>query len=140
MKSRKYGAYLVIRLEKDEEIISTLTGAMRSQDIRGGFFYGLGVGKNLELGYFDARKSVYKKKEFKGEYEFTSFLGNISIVDEAPSIHCHVTITDDEFNAHGGHLFRGTVPATLEVFVFPFTEPLDRRKDDSTGLNLLHLE
>ena len=56
------------------------------------------------------------------------------------SIHCHVTITDDQFNAHGGHLFRGTVPATLEIFVFPFTEPLTRRKDDTTGLNLLYLD
>ena len=55
------------------------------------------------------------------------------------TLHCHVTITDSQFNAYGGHLFHGTVPATLEIIIFPFTEALTREKDQATGLNLLNL-
>jgi predicted DNA-binding protein with PD1-like motif len=139
MKLLKFDSYLVVRLEKDEEVITALTQALSSAHIKGGFFYGLGVGKALELGYFDAHKQAYIKKEFPDEYEFTSFLGNVSMVNDEITIHCHVTITDAQFNAYGGHLFHGTVPATLEVIVFPFTEPLTRKKDRATGLNLLEL-
>ena len=79
------------------------------------------------------------RKEFHDEYEFTSLVGNASMIDGDLSIHCHVTITDAEFNAYGGHLFRGTVPATLEIIVLPFTSPLTRFHDEKTGLNLLEL-
>lgn len=139
MKLKKFDRYLVIRLEKGEEIVTTLARTLRDAEISGGFFFGLGVGKELELGYFDAHKQAYIKREFNSEYEFTSFTGNISTVNNELSIHCHVTITDNQFNAIGGHLFRGTVPATLEIIVLPFANALTRKKDDATGLNLLDL-
>ncbi|KPL13662.1 hypothetical protein AMJ74_04885 [candidate division WOR_3 bacterium SM1_77] len=137
MKSRKFDKYVVIRIEKNEEIIATLTRAVREEEITGGFFYGLGVGKDLELGYFDAHEQIYIRKRFDDEYEFTSLLGNISNLNGETIVHCHVTITDRQFHAYGGHLFRGTVPATLEVIVVPFSEPLNRKPDEITGLNLL---
>ena len=62
MKLLKFDSYLVVRLEKDEDIITALTQAIRSAQMKGGFFYGLGVGKALELGYFDAHKQAYIKK------------------------------------------------------------------------------
>lgn len=139
MKIRKFDTYSVVRLEKGEEIIASLTQAVNDTGIKGGFFYGLGVGMDLELGYFDAHKQTYIKKVFPDEYEFTSFQGDISHVNGELSLHCHVTITDAQFQAYGGHLFRGTVPATLEIIIFPFTDALTRKKDEATGLNLLEL-
>ena len=139
MESKKSDNYLVIRLEKNEEIITALRKAFVAEGIKGGFFYGLGVGKQLELGYYDADKRSYTKKKFPGEYEFTSFAGNISRFENELIIHCHVTITDPDFNAFGGHLFAGMVPATLEVIVFPFSEDLMRIEDKNTGLRLLDL-
>jgi predicted DNA-binding protein with PD1-like motif len=139
MKSRRFDKYVVIRLEKDEEIIATLTRAVQEKEITGGFLYGLGVGKDLELGYFDAHKHTYIRKKFDDEYEFTSLLGNISSLNGETIVHCHVTITDRQFRAFGGHLFRGTVPATLEVIVIPFSEPLNRKLDEITSLNLLDM-
>jgi predicted DNA-binding protein with PD1-like motif len=139
MKWKIFHPYLVIRLEKGEEIINALKDAMQNAGIEGGFFYGLGVGAELELGYFDAHEKKYVSKKFDGEYEFTSMSGNISVVDGEMMIHCHVTITDTGFHAFGGHLFKGTVPATLEAIVFPFAQQLARSHDHTTGLNLLEL-
>jgi len=139
MKWKIFDPYLVIRLEKGEEIITALKYGIQNAGIEGGFFYGLGVGTELELGYFDAHKKTYIRKKFDGEYEFTSMAGNVSVVDSEIMIHCHVTITDAEFHAFGGHLFKGTVPATLEVIVFPFAQQLARGHDQTTGLNLLEL-
>ncbi len=139
MKMEKFNNYLVMRLEKNEEIISALKEGIQRAGIEGAFFYGLGVGQNLELGFFDAHKKHYVKKRFEDEYEFTSLVGNISMVDGQITVHCHVTITDKEFQAFGGHLFEGVVPATLEIILFPFNEPLIRRLDETTGLNLLEI-
>jgi predicted DNA-binding protein with PD1-like motif len=136
---KKLDNYLVLRLEKNEEIITTLRAALKRAGIKGAFFYGLGVGKELELGYFDAQQKSYVRKEFHDEYEFTSLVGNVSMADGELVIHCHVTITDAEFNAFGGHLFKGTVPATLEIIILPFTSTLTRFPDNTTGLNLLEL-
>ena len=139
MKIKRYENYVVIRLEKDEEIVTALKEALQRARIEGGFFYGLGVGKDLQLGYFDAVEKNYMRKDFAGEYEFTNLSGNISIADGQIMVHCHVTITDNEFHAFGGHLFEGLVPATLEIIVFPFSKPLTRSQDKTTGLNLLDL-
>jgi predicted DNA-binding protein with PD1-like motif len=139
MKLKRFSTCMVIRIERNEEIITAVQNAIQKAGIKGGFFYGLGVGKELELGYFDAHKRSYIRKRFDDEYEFTSFVGNVSMLGDEIVIHCHVTITDANFNAFGGHLFKGVVPATLEVVLFPFAEPLTRKKDDATGLNLLEL-
>lgn len=139
MKMRKYDPYLVIRIEKGEEIISTLKQAAQRAGIKGAFFYGLGVGQDLELGYFDARTRDYTRKIFNGEYEFTSLAGNIASFEGETVIHCHVTITGAEFHAFGGHLFKGLVPATLEIIVLPTAEALNRFHDETTGLRLLKL-
>ena len=139
MKIRKLNGYVVMRLEKDEEIISTLTQGFQDAGIEGAFFYGLGVGKNIELGFFDAKTKKYFRKRFEDEYEFTSLVGNISLTEGQITVHCHVTITDSKFQASGGHLFEGVVPATLEIIAFPFSKPLVRRLDKTTGLNLLDL-
>ena len=137
MKIKKFDNYYVVRLQKSDEIISCLKEAAEIEKIKGAFFFGLGVGKDLVLGYFDASHKSYIKKVFEGEYEFTSFIGNISTFEDEIIIHCHVTITNDNFIAYGGHLFQGTVPAICEILIFPFTEILRRKKDKDTGLNLL---
>jgi predicted DNA-binding protein with PD1-like motif len=139
MKTKKFDGYLLMRLEKNEEIITTLKKGFKDARIEGAFFYGLGVGKDIELGYFDAQSKSYIKKKFNEEYEFTSLVGNMSLVDGQITVHCHVTITNREFQAFGGHLFEGVVPATLEIIVFPFNTPLTRRLDEITGLNLLDI-
>ena len=137
MKISKFDNYYVLRLQKDEEIITTIRYAAETEEINGAFFFGLGVGKDLVLGYFDASHKTYIKKAFVGEYEFTSLVGNISKFNDEITIHCHATITNNNFNAFGGHLFQGIVPATCEIIVLPFKKILIRKKDKSTGLNLI---
>jgi len=135
----KFNGYYVICLEKGEEIISSIRQAYKHKRLKGAFFFGLGVGKDLVIGYFDALKKNYIKKMFEGEYEFTSLSGNISQINKEIIVHCHVTITNDNFNAFGGHLFQGIVPVTCEIVMLPFACVLKRKGDKSTGLNLLDL-
>jgi len=136
---KKFAGYFIIRLERDEEIVSSITTAAKRFRIRGAFFFGLGVGKDLVLGYYDPHKKKYIKKVFQGEYEFTSLSGNIAYLDNDCIVHCHVTITNQNFEAFGGHLFQGTVPATCEIIVLPLSRSLKRAPDRLTGLKLLDI-
>jgi predicted DNA-binding protein with PD1-like motif len=139
MKVKEFGSYYILRLQKGEEIITSLRSAFEHTELKGVFFFGLGVGENLVLGYFDARRKTYIKKLFAGEYEFTSFAGNIARHGRDCIVHCHVTITDREFHAFGGHLFQGTVPATCEIVMLPLRRTLRRKLDTTTGLKLLDM-
>jgi len=139
MRIKKFNRYYVIRLEKGEEIISSMRQAYKHKRLKGAFFFGIGVGKDLVLGYFDAHKKAYIKKMFEGEYELTGLSGDISQLNREIIVHCHVTITNNNFNAFGGHLFQGTVPATCEIVMLPFTKSLKRKKDTVTGLKLIDL-
>ncbi|MEO0136612.1 MAG: PPC domain-containing DNA-binding protein [candidate division WOR-3 bacterium] len=139
MYYKKQRGYYVLRLPKGAEIVQSLKDFAQKTRLKGAFLYGLGVGENLRLGFFDAHKKSYIEKQFPGEYEFTSFLGNISYFEKEVVIHIHVTITGKKFNAFGGHLFSGYVPGTLEIIVFPLVKKLVRQRDAETGLNLLAL-
>ncbi len=137
MGIKKFHGYYVIRLEKGEEIITSINQAFKYERIKGAFFFGIGVGKDLVLGYFDAHKRAYVKKVFEGEYELTSLSGNISRLNREIIVHCHVTITSKNFNAFGGHLFQGIVPVTCEIIMLPLAHALKRKRDKNTRLNLL---
>ncbi len=138
-KIKKFKPYHIIRLEKGEEIISALSKFTKKYKIRGAFFFGLGVGKNLTLGYFDGHRKSYIKRRFKSEYEFTSLVGNISYFKNQIVVHAHATITDRKFNAFGGHVFEAFIPATCEIIILSVTKKIKRKKDKTTGLNLLYL-
>ncbi len=139
MRLKKISGYYLVRLQKGEEIISTLKEVAQRAKIKGAFYLGLGVGKDLVLGYFDAARKSYLKKAFAGEYEFTSFVGNITKFKKETVIHCHVTVTDADFGGFGGHLFHGVVPVTLEIVILPLNRVVKRRTDPETGLNLLDI-
>ncbi len=129
----------IIRLEKGEEVIATLSNFTEKEKIPGGFLYGLGTVKDATLGYFDLEKKEYLKKTFNEEYELSSFVGNIYYFEGKPGVHAHVTLSGKDFNVIGGHLFSATITGTGEFFIYVSDDILERKKDSQTGLNLLDL-
>ena len=80
--------------------------------------------------------SFYIKKEFKDEFELTSLTGNITTKNDAPFVHAHVTISDEDCNAYGGHLFAATITATCEIMLNISYKPIYRKKCNEVGLYL----
>ena len=139
MKAVKNGPYYQLRLAHGEEIQATLTGFVRSRRLRSGFVVGLGAAEDVLLGYFDFKKSAYRKRLFRGDYELASVTGNIAWDGNNPICHLHAVITGPKFAAFGGHLFSATVGATCELSIIPGTRRLARQLDQLTGLKLLAL-
>lgn len=129
----------VLRLETNEEIITTLKNFIIDKKIKSAFLYGIGAGKDLTLGYYDAKKKIYHKRAFVEEYEFASLIGNISYLETDPILHIHCTIAPENFITYSGHLFSGKVAATCEIFITLLDKKLIRQADKTTGLNLLKM-
>lgn len=139
MKFRKIESTYVMRLEKEERLIEKLLEFCEEEEIRAGYFTGLGALSELELGHFNLATREYSSKTFSGQYEIVSLHGNVSILDDKSYIHAHIVVGDSEFRSWGGHLKEATVGATCEIYLTKLETVLRRKKDEKIGLNLLDI-
>ena len=100
---------------------------------------GIGAVENITLGSYSIEIKDYIKKEFKGEFELTSLVGNITIKNGNPFVHIHVNVSDEACNAYGGHLFSGTITATGELIIFLSNSVINRKESSDIGLYLWNL-
>ncbi len=136
-KKTKFGYF--VRLIRGEEVIASLTSLAEKEKIQSGFLFGLGAVANPKLGYFDLNTKEYQSEIFEGEFEIVNLTGNISHLNGKPFIHAHITVSDEDCRAFGGHLFSAQIHATGEIAIIDFGIPLSRKLDQEIGLKLLDL-
>lgn len=137
MLCKKKENYWLIKLSQGEEIILSLRMIAKEHKIKGGFFFGLGSVKDPELGYFDLNLKDYTHQRFRGDYEVTSLVGNISYKNKDPIVHAHVNLSGKNFLSFGGHLFSGQTNATMEILLLPLEEKITRKFNETLNLSLL---
>ena len=139
MQSRKVSGGWLIRLERGEEAIETLTSFVAKNKIPCGFLQGIGAINAVELGYFDLRQKKYRRKKIGKTVEVVSLLGNISWVDNKPFVHAHISVAGTDQKLMGGHFFKGTVAVTLEIYLLVVSRKLKRFHDSEMGFNFWDL-
>ena len=82
MDYRREDNRLVVRLDPGEEVLDSLE-TVRNEH---GFLAGIGAVDRVVLGHYDVDKQEYSEEEFTGQFEVTSFLGNIGL----DKIHTHI--------------------------------------------------
>ena len=132
------GGYL-LRLETGDELIGSLATLMRERGIGCGAIEGLGAVSKARLGCFRMSSQDYIDRSFEGDLEIVGLTGTLSWYDGEPFPHVHIMLTDDEFQAVGGHCFEAVASATIEVFVRAFDERVERQIDELVGLHLMEL-
>lgn len=134
---RRYKDFYIVRLNLGEEYPRIFLEFLKRRKIHGGFFFGLGAFIDPEIAFFDLKTKKYRNRKLKGVFEVLSLVGNVAVMGKEMVVHNHVVLGDKNYKVFGGHLNKGEVHGTLEVFLFK-TSPLKRIKDIKTGLNLLH--
>ena len=129
----------VLRIEKGESAINTITQFCLEHKIESGFFNGIGAVDMAEIAHYNLQTKQYSTKQIEKPLEVTNITGNIAWYNEAPIVHAHVTLSDDEMRAIGGHVVELRVSGTLELF-FTSTKKLVKDVDPVTGLKLFSLE
>lgn len=125
-----------IRIERGEELITTLLEFCKKEGITGGSITGIGGTSDVTLGYLPKDTKDYQKKRFHGKgFEVLSLNGNAS----ADRLHIHAIISDESYSSFGGHVFELTAFPGLEIKITPF-DTLERAHDEASGLMLLDLK
>ena len=142
MEYKRFEDKFVLRIDKGEEVISTLKEFCRDKRIELAEVTGIGAASLVEIGLFNVNTKEYKTKEFNGMFEITSLVGNITRKDEEPYLHIHINFSDEEGNAFGGHLVKVNISATCEIIISEIIADeingnVGRKFNDEIGLNLL---
>ncbi|HTE22682.1 MAG TPA: PPC domain-containing DNA-binding protein [Candidatus Limnocylindria bacterium] len=141
MTYRFDGYNWLVRLEKDELLVESLTKLVKDQKITGAWISGLGGAQWAELGFYNLGKQAYEWKRFDELLEITSLQGNVTWEGDEPVIHMHGTLSGQNMQAVGGHVKELQVAGTCEVLLHRWYEQqgLKRQQDPDTGLKLLDL-
>ena len=134
-KSRAY-----MTLEKGDNINKTFESFAEVKGVGCAWLNGIGALENPEIGYYSLEDKSYHRKTFKGEYELTSLIGNITLKEGKPFSHTHITFSDTEFRVFGGHLFNANITAAGEFIMQFGSDEINREMNAEIGLPLWCLE
>ena len=140
MKHRIDNDCIYMTLAKGDLINKTLETYAESHDIGCAWINGIGALENPEIGYYSLEDKSYYRKTFKGEYELTSLIGNITLKEGKPFSHTHITFSDTEFRVFGGHLFNANITAAGEFIMQFGSDEINREMNAEIGLPLWCLE
>lgn len=126
----------LIRINRGEEIVESLTNYIQANNITAGAISGIGAASQITLRYYSLEDKQYHSRDFTGEFEIASLSGNVSLLDEKPWPHLHIVLGDTNYQCFGGHLEAATVGVTCEVIIDTLPTTIERELDEETGLKL----
>jgi uncharacterized protein len=130
----------IIRLKKGERVNESISKFCRILKISTGYFTGIGAVEELTLAHYDVAKKEYTTKEMDGAFEVTNMTGNVAIFEGISLVHTHMTVSDNEMKAFGGHLMKAKVYAGMEVMFRDLGSAKLKKEDEETGLKLFQLD
>ncbi len=134
MDAIKVKRVIMRRLEPGKDLLDELNRLVRDEDIRLGAVTGIGALKKAAVGIFDQAKGEYVTRRFDDEVEICALVGNVSLKDGAPFVHAHLTLSDKDLVAYGGHMMPGCVVFVAEVTIWEMEgATLTRAPDAACG-------
>ena len=140
MKFRMEKSRAYMTLAKGDNINKTFESFAEVKGVGCAWLNGIGALENPEIGYYSLEDKSYHRKTFKGEYELTSLIGNITLKEGKPFSHTHITFSDTEFRVFGGHLFNANITAAGEFIMQLGSDEINREMNARIGLPLWCLE
>ena len=126
---------IVVRLDPGDQVLESLATVREEADVNGGFFVGIGAVDEVTLGHYNVEAQEYLEETFEGQFEVTSFSGNVG----PDKIHAHIQVGEQDFTTLGGHCSGARVSGTFEVVIFTGETDLTHRPDESTGLDVFDI-
>lgn len=125
------------RLPYGADILNELSNICMREGVKLGWIQSIGAVKKARLAFYNQHTFEYQLLEIDKPLEIAGLTGNVSIRDNQPFIHAHITLTDERGHGYGGHLATGTIVFACE-FVLQVVDGLiiERSYDAQTGLQL----
>jgi len=130
--------YMALRLDHGEDILASISGAVKNETSTLMITTGLGMISDFELGYFD--RGRYITKTFDEPHELLALQGSVAVGGE-PRIHIHATVAAPDHKVFGGHLLRGKVWMSNEIAMLRLDgQRSERVFDPEKKVAVLHLK
>tara|TARA_B100000686_G_C16325232_1_gene730322 strand:- start:54 stop:497 length:444 start_codon:yes stop_codon:yes gene_type:complete len=114
MEHRRVGRDVFIRLDKGDELHSSIRSLSEHGISSAALTSGIGRIRDSVIGFLDS-EGVYQKLEINEPMELLSVQGNLQPGPEGPFTHIHIVASNDDHVVKGGHLFEATVEVTAEI-------------------------
>ena len=136
MEYKRFGSKILVRIDKDEEILEKVKELALKEKIRLAAVQALGATNSFTVGVYNVAEKKYYANTFSGSFEIVSLTGTINTMNGEFYTHLHMSAGNDKGEVYGGHLNRAVVSATCEMVVDVLDGTVDRAYDPVTGLNL----
>jgi predicted DNA-binding protein with PD1-like motif len=136
MEYKKFYDQYVLRLDPEDKIIESLKKFVAKEHVVLATVEGIGAVKSFTVGFFNPVTKQYQEKQYDGNFEITSLLGNITTKNNEPYFHLHGTFGNDQYQLFGGHLKEATISITCEIFIKPVAGALNREMNP-LGINII---
>ena len=138
MDYRKFGECYYIRMDRNDEIISTILEICKKENIRSALFQGSEDVRMQKSRPLSQRQAASKNSAFSGMLELVSLNGNVVTGENNTCYHhTHAVFSYKDGERHcmaAGHMKSITVLYTAEIELHPVTGGTIRRKyDPETG-------
>lgn len=136
MEYRRFGNKIIARIDKGEEILTTIKEISLKENIKLASVQALGATDEFTVGVYKVDEKKYYANEFKGYFEIVSLTGTINTMDSEFYTHIHMSAGNDKGEVFGGHLNKAIVSATCEMVIDIIDGNVDRKYDEEIGLNV----
>ena len=137
MKYTKTDDRYIIKIERGEEVMATLTSFCEQEGIKNALLTGIGAVEWVSCGYYELSTKKYHFTEYDEMVEVISMTGNVALKEGRPFLHVHAVFTDTKNKAFGGHVQEMRVGVVLEVVLTPLSSSIVRELDEDIGLFLM---
>lgn len=125
--------------EEGDEVLRDLNAFLISEEINAASFIAIGGFERATLAYFDWEKKEYEKIPIDEQVEALSVIGNVTLSDATPSVHCHCVVGHRDGHTTGGHLMEAHVRPTLELFMNEVPAHLYKTRRPAINLSLIDI-
>ena len=138
MEYRRFADTYYIRVDRDDEIISSILAVCEAEDVKSAIFTGIGGCKEAEIQTFLPEQGVFETRTLSGMLELVSLTGNVVFGSEGElSHHTHAAFAYKEGGDHhfaAGHIKSITVLYTAEIELRPVVGgTIGKQYDPETG-------
>jgi hypothetical protein len=132
-----------IRVDKGEDIISSIIKICKDEKIETAHFRGIGCCGKIDIQTYIPQKEEFISHVKEGIFELLSIDGNVSSDNGELFLHAHASFSyldkNNEIKLIGGHLKEGVVEYTAEIILKPAKENISRMIDEKTGISVWKL-
>ena len=145
MEYRKFGDTYYVRLDRGDEIISSIMGICEREHVESAIYSGIGGCSEAQIQTFLPEAGEFETQVYAGMLELVSLTGNVVSDDEGKlNQHAHALFSYKEGDEHriaAGHVKSITVLYTAEIELRPTVGgAIKMQRDPETGTGFWRFE